>query len=109
MCGNSYNQEWLEYICVDDCGNLIKPDYVTEIFLKLLKKRKLKQIRFHDLRHSCASILLKNGANMKEIQAWLGHSTYNTTADIYAHLDTKVKQKSANVLSSILGQKNIST
>lgn len=72
LYGNSYNKDWLEYICVDDCGNLIRPDYVTETFLKLLKKRKLKQIRFHDLRHTCASILLKNGANMKEIQAWLG-------------------------------------
>ena len=49
LCGNSYNQEWLEYICVDDCGELIRPDYVTETFLKLLKKKKLKQIRFHDL------------------------------------------------------------
>ena len=65
LCGDSYNQEYLEYICVDNCGNLIRPDYVTETFLKLLKKKKLKIIRFHDLRHTCASILLKNGANMK--------------------------------------------
>ena len=44
---------------------------------------------------------------LKEIQAWLGLSNFNTTANIYAHLDTNVKQKSANVLSNILnGQKN---
>ena len=49
----------------NNCGNLIRPNYVTETFLKLLKKKKLKIIRFHDLRHTCASILLKNGANMK--------------------------------------------
>lgn len=101
LCGNSYNKDWLEYICVDDCGNLIRPDYVTETFLKLLKKRKLKQIRFHDLRHTCASILLKNGANMKEIQAWLGHSTYNTTADIYAHLDTSSVCNTGKVISNV--------
>lgn len=101
LCGNSYNQEWLEYICVDDCGNLIRPDYVTETFLKLLKKRKLKQIRFHDLRHTCASILLKNGANMKEIQAWLGHSNYNTTADIYAHLDTSSVNEVGKVITNV--------
>ena len=105
LCGNSYNKEWLEYICVDDCGNLIRPDYVTETFLKLLKKRKLKQIRFHDLRHTCASILLKNGANMKEIQAWLGHSTYNTTADIYAHLDTSSVLSTGKVISNVFETK----
>lgn len=106
LCGNSYNKEWLEYICVDDCGNLIKPDYVTEAFLKLLKKRNLKQIRFHDLRHSCASILLKNGANMKEIQAWLGHSTYSTTADIYAHLDTSSVINTGKVISNVFEGKS---
>ena len=101
LCGNSYNQEWLEYICVDDCGELIRPDYVTETFLKLLKKKKLKQIRFHDLRHTCASILLKNGANMKEIQAWLGHSNYNTTANLYAHLDTSSVNEVGKVITNV--------
>lgn len=101
LCGNNYNQEWLEYICVDVCGNLIRPDYVTETFLKLLKKKELKQIRFHDLRHTCASILLKNGANMKEIQAWLGHSNYNTTANLYAHLDTSSVNEVGKVITNV--------
>lgn len=105
LCGNSYNQEWLEYICVDVCGNLIRPDYVTETFLKLLKKKNLKQIRFHDLRHTCASILLKNGANMKEIQAWLGHSNYNTTANLYAHLDTSSVNDVGKVITNVFGTK----
>lgn len=105
LCGNSYNQEWLEYICVDVCGNLIRPDYVTETFLKLLKKKNLKQIRFHDLRHTCASILLKNGANMKEIQAWLGHSNYNTTANLYAHLDTSSVNEVGKVITNVFMQK----
>lgn len=73
--------------------------------MKLLKKKNLKQIRFHDLRHTCASILLKNGANMKEIQAWLGHSNYNTTANIYAHLDINSMNKSADAISNILSPK----
>lgn len=105
LCGNSYNQEWLDYICVDVCGNLIRPDYVTETFLKLLKKKNLKQFRFHDLRHTCASILLKNGANMKEIQAWLGHSNYNTTANLYAHLDTSSVNKVGKVITNVFMQK----
>ena len=105
LCGDSYNQEYLEYICVDNCGNLIRPDYVTETFLKLLKKKKLKIIRFHDLRHTCASILLKNGANMKEIQAWLGHSNYNTTANLYAHLDTSSVCNTGKVITNLFGTK----
>ena len=105
LCGDSYNQEYLEYICVDNCGNLIRPDYVTETFLKLLKKKKLKIIRFHDLRHTCASILLKNGANMKEIQAWLGHSNYNTTANLYAHLDSSSVNNTGKVMANVFGTK----
>lgn len=105
LCGDSYNKEYLEYICVDNCGNLIRPDYVTETFLKLLKKKKLKQIRFHDLRHTCAIILLKNGANMKEIQAWLGHSNYNTTANLYAHLDTSSVNDVGKVITNVFSTK----
>ena len=62
-----------------------------------MKKNKniLRKITFHGLRHSCASLLLAKGIPMKEIQDWLGHSTYSTTANIYAHLekDTKNKRK----------------
>lgn len=105
LCGNSYNQDYLEYICVDDGGNIIRPDYVTETFLKLLKKKNLKIIRFHDLRHTCASILLKNGANMKEIQAWLGHSNYNTTANLYAHLDTSSVNDVGKVITNVFSAK----
>lgn len=70
-----------------------------------MKKKKLKIIRFHDLRHTCASILLKNGANMKEIQAWLGHSNYNTTANLYAHLDTSSVNDVGKVITSVFSTK----
>lgn len=69
-----------------------------------MKKNKniLRKITFHGLRHSCASLLLSKGISMKEIQDWLGHSTYSTTANIYAHLEKDTKNKSANVLSNTL-------
>lgn len=105
LCGDSYNKDYLEYICVDNCGNIIRPDYVTETFLKLLKRKNLKIIRFHDLRHTCASILLKNGANMKEIQAWLGHSNYNTTANLYAHLDSSSVNNTGKVMANVFSIK----
>ena len=105
LCGDSYNKDYLEYICVDNCGNIIRPDYVTETFLKLLKRKNLKIIRFHDLRHTCASILLKNGANMKEIQVWLGHSNYNTTANLYAHLDSSSVNNTGKVMANVFSIK----
>ena len=55
LCGRSYNKEYLGYVCVDVIGNLIKPNYVSSTFGKLLAKNNLRHIRFHDLRHTCAS------------------------------------------------------
>ena len=99
--GNSYkNKEG--YILVDDEGNLIKPDRVTKTFKKLIERNNLKKIRFHDLRHSCASLLLANGVNMKEIQLYLGHSNFNTTANIYSHVDSSSKERSANIIANVL-------
>ena len=46
----------------------------------MIEKYGLKKIRFHDLRHTCASLLLSKGISIKQIQIWLGHSTYSTTA-----------------------------
>ncbi len=104
LCGNSYNKKYLDYICVDSMGKLFRPEYVTDHFTLIMNKNKdvLRKIRFHDLRHSCASLLLAKGIPMKEIQDWLGHSTYSTTANIYAHLEKDTKNKSANVLSNVL-------
>lgn len=90
----SYNKQYLEYICVDAIGNLIRPQYVTEHFGVILKQHEMRKIRFHDLRHSCASLLLANEVPMKMIQDWLGHSDMGTTANIYSHIDSNSKQGS---------------
>ena len=58
-------------------------------------------MRFHDLRHSCASLLLANGVSMKSIQEWLGHSDYAITANKYAHLDYNSKIDSADKMTWI--------
>lgn len=97
----SYCRDYLDYICVDQTGNLLRPNYVTEHFAWLVQKYDLKKIRFHDLRHTCASLLLSNGISMKRIQIWLGHSTFATTADIYAHLDFTAQEESANAMSGM--------
>lgn len=92
-----YCKKYLDYICVDQMGNLLRPNFVTEHFSYMISKYNLKKIRFHDLRHTCASLLLANGVPMKQIQIWLGHSNFSTTADIYAHLDMSAQMETGDV------------
>ena len=98
VCGNCYNYKYDGYIFVDELGDRIKPGYLTTEFPEFLVKHGLKRMRFHDLRHSCASLLLANGVPLKQIQEWLGHSDFSTTANIYAHLDYSSKISSAQAM-----------
>lgn len=100
LCGRCYDLRYLDYVCVDPMGSLLTPNYISGSFPKLLEKHGLRRIRFHDLRHSCASLLLSNGVPMKQIQEWLGHSDFSTTANIYAHLDYNSKMASADAMVS---------
>lgn len=99
-----YNYKYDEYVFVDDIGDLINPDIISNRFRTLLRKNNLKHIRFHDLRHSCASLLVASKVPMKNIQEWLGHSNFNTTADVYSHLDYSSKYESANAINQALTQ-----
>ena len=83
---------------VDTVGELVKPNFITQHFEITLKNNGLKKIRFHDLRHSCASLLYANGVSLKDIQEWLGHSDIGTTSNIYTHLDYSSKVSSANAI-----------
>ena len=67
----------------------IRPDSITKSFQRVLKKHGLKVMRFHDLRHSTASILYDKGWDLKAIQAWLGHADIETTSDIYTHISNE--------------------
>ena len=95
VCGNSYNYQYDGYVFVNELGDRMKPNYLTGTFPKFLVQHGLKRIRFHDLRHSCASLLVANGVPLKQIQEWLGHADFATTANIYAHLDYSSKISSA--------------
>ncbi len=102
VCGNCYCTDYLDYIFVNGLGKIFHPEKVSESFRRILADNGLRKIRFHDLRHSCASLLLANGVSLKEIQEWLGHSDIATTADIYSHLDFKSKLSSAYLMDDVL-------
>lgn len=102
LCRDSYVHEYDDYVCVNEIGQLLSPNHISTKFGELLKENGLKHIRYHDLRHSCASLLLANGVSMKAIQEWLGHANYRTTADVYSHLDFRSKEHSAEIISQML-------
>ena len=91
ICGNCYNHEYDGFVFVDELGERMRANYLTSAFPKFLESHGLRRMRFHDLRHSCASLLLANGVPLKHIQEWLGHSDFTITANICAHLDYKSK------------------
>ena len=100
VCGNCYNYEYDGYVFVNELGERMRANYLTSAFPKFLEDHGLRRMRFHDLRHSCASLLLANGVPLKHIQEWLGHSDFTTTANIYAHLDYSSKLSSAQAMVS---------
>lgn len=103
LCERSYCTEYLDYVCVNELGERLKPNTLSNGFKRILETNGLRVIRLHDLRHSCASLLPANGVPMKQIQEWLGHSDFSTTANIYAHLDYQSKLSSAEAMMNGLG------
>ena len=69
-----YNDAGCIYVIED--GTPVTPDYIIKAFIKFIKNNKLKHIRFHDLRHSCATLLRRESVEMADIQKWLGHIYY---------------------------------
>ncbi|HQA59153.1 MAG TPA: tyrosine-type recombinase/integrase [Acetivibrio sp.] len=97
-----YGREYIEndYVFKWDNGQPYSPDYISRKFRKMLKQYGLPHIRFHELRHSCASLLITQGFTLKDIQEWMGHSDIKMTANIYSHLDVSRKM---NIADSIAG------
>ena len=104
LCGSSYNHTYDDFVCVDGLGMLLQPDFVSQKFQKILAQHGLRPIRFHDLRHSCATIMLYLRYSMKDIQTWLGHSNYSFTANTYVHSSKDCHVQMAQAFSEKLPQ-----
>ena len=94
------------YVYLDEeKGVLVRPGYITSHFRSHLEKHGFKHIRFHDLRHSCASALLadrESTVGLKDIQSWLGHSDLKSTMR-YAHIvEVKTKMHTAESINSLI-------
>ena len=97
--GRQYKKS--DYVFTWEDGTLNRPDYTTRSFQRVLKKHNLPKMRFHDLRHSTASILYDKGWDLKDIQSWLRHSSIDVTSDITRTSPRIVKPKWQKILTRL--------
>lgn len=91
-----------DFVCTYKDGSLINPGTFSHIYADFLKKNNLRHIRFHDLRHTAASLMLKEKIDMKVVSEILGHSTITITADLYSHVLDELKQEAALKMDKLL-------
>lgn len=94
--GSGYHMN--DYIFKNANGMPYRPDSLTRSFKRALARHGLPQMRYHDLRHSTASILVDKGWDINDIKEWLGHADISTTANIYAHISHRKKVSLAKSL-----------
>ncbi len=93
-----------ELIFATRTGTPVNPEHlVKRSFKPLLKKDSLPEIRFHDLRHTCATLLLGRGVHPKLVQELLGHATISMTLDTYSHYLPSMGDQAAGAMGDALG------
>ncbi len=91
-----------EYVFPSPSGGPISPDSVLNMLHRVLKRAGLPSMRFHDLRHSFATLALQNGVDIKTVSGMLGHFSAGFTLDTYAHVTTAVQKEAANTMRNVL-------
>ena len=91
-----------EYVFPSPTGGPISPDSVLKMLHRVLKRAGLPEIRFHDMRHTFATMALQNGVDIKTVSGMLGHYSAGFTLDTYAHVTTAAQRQAANTMNSIL-------
>ena len=89
-------------MCVEKEGKRLEPDFVSNKFRKIIRQNGLKPMNFHGLRHSCGTLLLSLDFDIRYIQEYLGHSSYQITAQTYAHVNFDNKRKMNDKISDAL-------
>ena len=83
-------------------GGPMSPDSVLHMLHRVLKRAGLPEVRFHDLRHTFATLALQNGVDIKTVSGMLGHFSAGFTLDTYAHVTTSAKREAANTMGNVL-------
>ncbi|WP_370819068.1 tyrosine-type recombinase/integrase [Roseburia intestinalis] len=86
------------FVFADCTGNFLAQRPFMNKYHKFLKKYNIQDIRFHDLRHTFASLLIEQDVSMKVVQELLGHSTITTSMDIYTHISDKKKEEAMQLI-----------
>jgi len=90
------------FVFTNDLGGSLWPSNVGKRFRTHLRKQGLRHIRFHDLRHTCAKLMLEGGARLEEVSQALGHSTIAITKDTYARYVETLSHRAVNTLADLL-------
>ena len=93
------NSEW---VFPSPTGGPMSPDSVLHMLHRVLKRAGLPKVRFHDLRHTFATLALQNGVDIKTVSGMLGHFSAGFTLDTYAHVTTSAKHEAAKTMGNIL-------
>jgi len=93
------------YIFPSPNGGPISPDSVNNMLKRVLERAGIPKVRFHDLRHTFATIALQNGVYIKTVSGMLGHFSAGFTLDTYAHVTTSAQKEAAQTLGNILSLK----
>ena len=91
-----------QWVFPSPTGGPISPDSVLHMLHRVLKRAGLPQVRFHNLRHTFATLALQNGVDIKTVSGMLGHFSAGFTLDTYAHVTTSAKREAADTMSSVL-------
>lgn len=87
-------------------GGAYHPEYLSQVFMRLMKKLDLPPVRLHDLRHCAATLSLAAGLHMKSIQVLLGHSSYSLTADTYTSVLPQFEEAQAEAPLALVPRKS---
>ena len=89
-------------VFTNDIGGPLDADAVYKAYKKFLSENDLPDIRFHDLRHTAATLMLQNGDDIKTVQESLGHGSAGFTLDVYGHVTDKMKRDSADRMEAYI-------
>ena len=104
LCAGEYWQQ-TDFVFTSQVGTAIEPRNLNHTFDALLKDAELPRIRFHDCRHTAATILLSQGVAPRTIMEILGHSQIGLTMNTYSHVLPEMIREAANIMDRVMGKK----